>query len=120
MEAPQNQAAFSAWLKAMAAHAGVEGPSELHRLLLRYECHCTERAVAEWMSGRSAPSPRKMSEAMVALNKAVPDVDAWEEYRRISRGEEASEVQKKAELEEAGELLDELIQQDPRLPPRLT
>ena len=122
MQQPESQERrpFSAWLAAMAKLAGATRPSELQRLLAEHQCHCTKETVASWLEGTSEPSPAKMREAMVAVNKALPEVDAWEEYRRMTEGEKGPEVRQKAELEGAGELLDELIQRDPRLPPRLS
>lgn len=111
---------FSAWLKSIAGRAGAASPSELQRVLASHGCHCTTATVAAWLEARSEPGPAKMREAIVALNKALPDIDVWEEYRQYLQGREAPEAPQKAELEEAGRLLDDVIAKDPRLPPRLT
>ncbi len=117
---PHGTRTFSAWLKSIAARAGAGSPADLRSLLARHGCHCTAETVADWLDARSEPGLAKMREAIVALRKALPDIDVWEEYRQYLEGQEPPEAPQKAELEEAGRLLDELIEKDPRLPPRLT
>ncbi len=116
----QDRRGFPAWLTSIAGRAGATTPSELQRVLARHGCHCATGTLAAWLEARSEPGPAKMREVIVALNKALPDIDVWEEYRQHLQGQEVAEAPQKAELEEAGRLLDEVIAQDPRLPPRLT
>lgn len=78
---------FSIWLKAVAAKTGATTALELRQVLVRHGCHAPEILLDEWLEGVSEPSLDKMRELITALNKALEDIDVWEEHRRYLRGE---------------------------------
>jgi len=78
---------FSAWLSAMASHAGVAEPAALQAFLQGQACHCTEQNAEEWLKGTSVPGFDKTRDIIRAFHNSLPDIEVWEEYRLFVKGE---------------------------------
>lgn len=78
---------FSDWLTGIADYAGAPDPVSLRALFGSHGCICTLPAVTAWLAGEGEPSPEKMRQIIAALNKAIEDVDVWDDYRRFVHGD---------------------------------
>ena len=108
---------FSAFLSAIAAHAGVADPAALSAFLQRRACHCTEENAEEWLSGAGQPGFDKTRDIIRAFHTALPDIEVWEEYRLFVKGEPFLQG-KRARASYIDETLDQMLSQT-GLPPGL-
>lgn len=103
---PEAERTFAGWLNAIAEHAGVPQAAALKALLSEHGCVCTRPALETWLSGAGTPPAEKMRQVIGALNKALPKIDVWDDYRGYIEGRDGDRRSTVLEAPTLDELLD--------------
>lgn len=76
---------FSGFLREVADRNGFDDFPELHWLLIENGVKVREKTVERWWKALNEPTPAQRDGVLKAIERAMPDFDAWSSYAQHLR-----------------------------------